>query len=240
MNIAGYNLAKEKAGYNEQLTYVVASETSLRGFFDCKAADLEVKAHLSKVIICRHFSSTGGILLPEDVSWFINCFLREYKTDLIKPWISEAIREAINMIVSECTFSKVIVGMSFMFGVVEFYTKYRLGWRPELFDYFDDANQKKYRNMHLYDAINRLKKTNWPLARDLNYIDTYNVSALKESGIPERRYTKARIADRLTLARNSMLHGEDHSFYSTGKYLVMIYVLFHFHGLIDDFKYEGK
>lgn len=239
MNFQEYQQASEKAGYREQLTYIVASEPSLRSFLVYEEADLEVKIHLSKVIICRHFSSTGGIALPDDVTWFINCFLKEFETDLIKPWISGAVKESIAMIASDDTFTKVIIGMTFMFGVVEFYAKYRLGWRPEQYDHFDEKNQKKYRDMTLSSAINKLKKSQCALAIDLNAIDRYSVSSLREAGIEEKRFTKPRIADRLTLARNSMIHGEAHYFYSTGEYLVMLYILFHFHGLADGFKYEG-
>ncbi len=103
----------------------------------------------------------------------------------------------------------------------------------------DEAYHKNYREMSLSAAINRLKKTKCALAVDLNEIDSSSISSLKEAGIKERRYTKSRIADRLALARNSMIHGETHSFYSTGEYLVMLYIIFHFHGIADGFKYEG-
>ena len=239
MNIEEYQELRKHAGYRETLTYIVGSEPSLRGFLNYEAANLEVKLHLTKVILGRHFSSTGGISLPEDVQWFINCFLNEYKGDLIKPWITGAIRESIGMIASDDTFGKVIIGTTFMFGVVEFYAKYRLGWRPEQYDHFDEAYHKNYREMSLSAAINRLKKTKCALAVDLNEIDSSSISSLKEAGIKEMRYTKSRIADRLALARNSMIHGETHSFYSTGEYLVVLYIIFHFHGIADGFKYEG-
>lgn len=239
MNFQEYQKASKEAGYREQLTYIVASEPSLRSFLAYEEADLQVKTHLAKVIICRHFYSTGGIALPEDVRWFIDCFLSEFKTDLIKPWISGAVKESMTMIASEATFTKVIIGMTFMFGVVEFYAKYRLGWRPELYDHFDKKNQGMYRDMTLGSAIYKLKKTECALAEDLKAIDMYNISSLKKSGIDERGFTKSRIADRLTLARNCMIHGEAHYFYYMGEYLVMLYILFHFHGLTDGFKYEG-
>lgn len=239
MNIQEYQELRKQTGYREQLSYIVGSETSLRGFLNYEDANLEVKLHLTKVILGRHFKSNGEISLQEDVQWFINCFRNEYKADLIKPWLTSAVRESMAMIVSDDTFGKVIIGTTFMFGVVEFYAKYRLGWKPEQYDHFDEVYHKNYREMSLSAAISRLKKTKCALAIDLNELDSNSISLLKESGIEEKRYTKSRIADRLRIARNSMIHGETHYFYSTGSYLAMLYILFHFHGIADGFKYEG-
>jgi hypothetical protein len=143
------------------------------------------------------------------------------------------------MISSGDTFGKFIIGMTFMFGVVEFYAKYRLGYRPEKYDLFDEESHSRYRKMFIGPAINKLKKTQTVLGRDLVEIDKLNIASLRETGIQERRHVKSRIADRLTLVRNTMLHGEAHHFYDKAKYLVMLYILFHFHGQKDGFKYEG-
>lgn len=240
MNLDEYRLVRDEKGYREELTYIWAGELTLKEFLNYKSLDLQVKIHLSKVIISRHFSSTGGVALPADLDWFIDGFLSEFDNDLIKPWIGKAIKESIEMIVSDDHFCKGIIGTTFMFGVVEFYVKYLLGYRPEKLDPFDHPAHEPYRKMFLSDAINRLKKTNTDLARDINEIDNHNVSSLKESGILEKRHVKARMADRLNFPRNTMVHGESHSFYDKGKYLVMIYILFHFHGLRAGVKYEGN
>lgn len=239
MNIGEYKEASKIAGYREHLNYIVYDEPTLESFLPFKEADIEVKIHVTKTIIHRHFESTGGIALSNDVVWFINCFLEDFNGDQIKPWISGAIRESIKMIASDDTFIREIIGMTFMFGVVEFYAKYRLGWRPEQHDHFDDSH-KPYREMFISAAINKLKKQRCALAADLCEIDNICVSRLKERGIEEKRYTKARIADRLAFARNSIVHGESHSFYYMAKYIVLIYALFHYHSLADGFKYEGK
>lgn len=240
MTLAEYHETKEKAGYREHLDYIVGSETSLRSFVIYEFADLDLKIHLAKVILQRHFPSTGGTVLPQDVEWFIDAFLKEFKTDLIKPWISKAVKRSIRMVNSKDTFSRVIIGTTFLFGVLEFHAKYRLGWRPEQHDVFDTAYHDKYRSMHLRDAINKVKKIDCDLARDLNAIDKYNVEGLKEAGITEQRFTIPRIGDRLTFARNQMLHGETHAFYSAGQYMSLIYILFHLHSTKDGLKYEGN
>lgn len=54
---------------------------------------------------------------------------------------------------------------------------------------------------------------------------------LQKRFIEEKHWIKPKIADRLKLSRNAMLHGESHSFYSTRNHLSMIYILFHLHDL---------
>lgn len=239
MTLKEYHESKTKYGYREVLTYIVGSEPKLSSFLKYEELDIELKTHLSKVIICRHFSPTGGIALPADIDWFINGFIQEFEGDLVKPWISSAIKESIEMILSGDTFSKQIIAMTFMFGVLEFHAKYRLGYRPESHDFFDDLYHSVYRKMFIGQAINKLKKIKTRLAIDLNQIDKYSIASLKEAGIQEKRHVKARMADRLTFARNTMVHGESHNFYDKGMYLVMIYALFHFHSLKDGTRYEG-
>ena len=85
--------------------------------------------------------------------------------------------------------------------------------------------------MYLNNAINKLKKTKSALAESLNRIDKYNIEMLKENFIEEDKFVNAKIADRLSLARNTMLHGEKHSFYNISKYLIMIYAIFHLYRL---------
>ncbi|NOT73410.1 MAG: hypothetical protein HOP08_00680 [Cyclobacteriaceae bacterium] len=239
MNIEEYRTEAQKVGYREHLTYTVASEQSLESFLDYTNLDLDLKIHLSKVILCRHFMSTGETILPADIYWFIRNFLSEFETDFIKPWISAAVKHTIEMIISGDTFSKQIIGTTFLFGVIEFNIKYRLGYRPEKYHTFDNYYHQQYRRMFLGPALNKLKKTNSLLACDLNEIDQQNIKALKLTGIAEKNFVITRMADRLTFARNIMIHGESHSFYNTGIYLTMIYILFHFHCIKDGTKYEG-
>jgi hypothetical protein len=203
----------------------------LRHFVDFNNADLDLKIQLTEVILCRCFSPTSGIIFPDDLNWYIKNAAANYYADLPRPWITLTIKGAISSIMSADVFVKGIHGTTFMFGVIEFYAKNKFGWEPLKYDFFDNSHHKKYRDMSLSEAVKKVKKTNCDLARSLHKIDAHNVQRLETVGIEEHRYTKARIADRLTLARNTMLHGENHSFYDKGKYLVMLYFLFHYHDL---------
>jgi hypothetical protein len=106
-----------------------------------------------------------------------------------------------------------------------------LGFRPEKYDFFDHENLNSYRRMSISEAIMRLKKTNTAIAKSLNEIDKHNITRFKEVGITNERWTQIKIADRLTLSRNTMLHGENHSSSVEGQYLVMLYILFYLHSL---------
>ena len=78
---------------------------------------------------------------------------------------------------------------------------------------------------------------NTPLAKSINEIDNHNSKRLSDIGIPEERWVKSRIADRLSFARNPMVHGEAHHFYYTGAYLTMLYILFYLHDQKENVKY---
>lgn len=232
MRIIDYKKIVNKIGFEEYPSIVTGNEKSLGDFIEFTQTDLDLRIYLTKVIICRCFSSTiSGVLFPKDVNWFIDNFLEIFDEDLAKPWLSGTIREAIKMIRNGDTFTQGLLGTTFMFGIIEFYAKYLLGWRPEKYDFFDKINQDTFRKMYIKDAINKLRKTKTDIANSLNEIDKRNIQRLKNKGTQEERWIIPRIADRLTISRNSMLHGESHSFFSIGKYLVMIYILFHFHGL---------
>ena len=217
----------ETIGFEEFPYFIVGHEKCLNEIVDFDRTDLQLKIHLAEVIICRCFSATGGIYFPADSKWFITNFLRFYKNDIPKPWLTSAIREAVEMILSEDAFTKGVIGTTFMFGIVEFYAKHLLGYRPMAFDFFDKDSHSKFRSMFIGDAINKLKRTNTEIAKSLNRIDKHCIERLKEVGIEEQRWTVAKISDRLTLSRNTMLHGENHNFYDKGEYLIMLYILFY-------------
>jgi hypothetical protein len=67
------------------------------------------------------------------------------------------------------------------------------------------------------------------IANSLNDIDKHNIERLTKAGIEEKRWIKIKISDRLSLARNTMLHRENHSFYEKGQFLLMLFILFHLH-----------
>lgn len=226
-----YNAKIESMKFVEFPYMISGGEQKLEEILNFSEADLRLKIHVAEVILCRCYPSTGGIVFPADSKWFITSFLHYYKNDIPKPWLTPAIRGAMEMILSGDPFVKGIIGTTFMFGVIEFYAKHFLGYRPMEMDFFDKDGHSKFRDMFIGDTINKLKRTNTEIAKSLNCIDKHNIKRLKEVGIEEERWIKAKVSDRLSLARNTMLHDENHSFYDKGEYLIMIYILFYLHDI---------
>jgi hypothetical protein len=132
-----------------------------------------------------------------------------------------------------------VLGTTFMFGVLEYYAKHHLGFRPMEYNFFDPGkkayvkNYTKRPDLTIKSAFEELQKTDLPIAFVLNEIDTFTIDRLNEKSIPSTGRTPHKIAERLNLARNPILHGETHTFYQAGPYLVMLYILFY---LTDDLK----
>jgi len=225
MTIDDYKRKATEIGFIEFPDFILGDEKLLKDFVDFETADLQLKIYLTEMIICRCFTTPAGIIFPEDTEWFIANFFQTYEGDYIKPWITSPIKEAVNMILSDDTFSKNIIGTTFMFGVVEFYTKSLLGYRPVQIDFFSEEH-KKYGKITIREAVSKLKKTNTDIGRALSRIDKHFIQRLNEKGIQEQHWVKYRMADRLSIARNTMLHGENHSFYDKGELLVMLYILY--------------
>lgn len=242
MNIAEYQEKLLEFGYDEHPKSITGQEVRLEDFIKFEQTDIELRLYLCQLILCRCFygTFTGWIW---DVRWFIDGFLKEYRGDINRPELSATIREAADMIISDDVFKKRIIGTTFMFGVVEFYIKFFLGFRPMDVDFFDNEAKRQYIKMHdasfdtkkreltISKAMELLQRTSLPVAVALNEIDRYTASRLKAANVKQGRWVKDTISKRLSLIRNPMLHGEVHSFYSIGDYLIMIYSLFHLHDL---------
>jgi hypothetical protein len=223
-------------GFEEFPYIILGGEKNIGDIVDYDKASLELKIHLAKVTLCLCFSPTGGIYIPANCDWFISNFFQTYDKDVLKPWLTTAIKTASEMISSD-NFNG-IIGTTFMFGVIEFYVKHKLGFRPNEYDFFDNNKKNYFRELNkdaksvrpelsLGKAFEFLQQKDFPISHSLNEIDKHNNERLQELGIEEKRWVKVKIADRLSLARNAMLHGEQHFFYDKGKYLVMLYILFH-------------
>jgi hypothetical protein len=241
MNIQDYKKKIGEVGF-EEYPYLVGSLLSLGEFIDFEEADLKLKIHFTEVILCRCFPPTGGVFDPASSDWFIENFLLNYQRDLIKPWLSSTIRTAIEMVMEKN--ERATIATTFMFGIVEFYAKYKLGFRPDEFDFFDKSKKNYIKNLasgskktppdlFIGNALESLKKKDLPISLSLRCIDGHNIQRLKDFTIQERRFTKAKISDRLSLARNTMLHGENHSFGAEARYLVMLYILFYYHDVLE-------
>ena len=231
MNLGDYRRAVVEQNFNEFPSYNTGTEL-VSEFVDYGAVNPELKLYLAKLILCRSFYGTNTAWYA-DVEWFIRGFFAEYQQDRIKPWLTITIREAAAQIMADEPFTKGILGTTFMFGVLEYYAKHHLGFRPMEYNFFD-KNKKAYVKQYepkkpdltIKSAFEYLQKTNLAIANLLNEIDTFTVKRLTEKGIPSEKFTSHTIAQRLNLPRNPMLHGETHSFYQTGPYLLMLYILF--------------
>lgn len=135
------------------------------------------------------------------------------------------------MILSEDRFSKGVIATTFMLGVVEFYVKHLLGFPQIAATKEDWEKQQKFRKTFIGKAICDLQNGDSDLAQVLNRIDSHSLQRLHEFDIQEDYWTRAKIVDRIALFRNSMVHGEAHYFYDKEEYLVLLYILFHFHDL---------
>jgi hypothetical protein len=230
--------------YVIHLECISGTEVSLNEFIDFGKADLDLKIYLNKLIFNRCFYGTGYVL-PADLEWFVQGFFQSFERDLLKPELTSAINLAVEMIFSEDTWGKCILGTTFMFGVIEFYAKYKLGFRPNLFDFFD-KDKKSYiqqlgidkQDLSISSAIDVLKTKALPISAALNEIDHYRATRLTQAGIEaDKRWTRYKISERVGLARNTMLHGERHGFYDMGHYLSLLYTLFY---LCDLKEREGE
>lgn len=157
---------------------------------------------------------------------------------MLRPWLTPAIRKALEMALEE-DFSSNIMASNFLFGIIEQYAKYQLGHRIGQ----ENSDDKQFDKLSLAPAINRIKKTRQRLADDLNYVDKINIGRVqarfqdilseRPDYIKEMRFIPA-IADRIQSARNAMLHGSDHNFHHMAPYLSVLYILFHYHQVLNN------
>jgi hypothetical protein len=219
---------------------IYGGERRLASFITIEHATLDLKIHLCKVVLKRCFSATlGDLVFPWDYEWFIKHFFSEYKQDQLKPGLSGAIQEAYEMMQASEPFTKGIVATTFLFGVIEFYVKYELGFRPYDFDFFDNSKKGYYRQhfadkkrippeLSLGKGIELLLKQETEIANALKELEQHNIQRLNQRNIHlEQRWIYPQLSRRLSLFRNTVLHGEQHSFFSVGHYLLMLYSLFH-------------
>jgi hypothetical protein len=241
MHIAEFKQRLAALHVEEYPSVFIPGKDYISDAINYEEVDLELKIHICKLILCRSFYGTYTAW-HKDVEWFINNFFAEFETDLIKPALTETIREASKMIMSEDVFKKGVMGTMFMFGILEYYAKYKLGFRPFDYDFFD-KNKNAYikqlnpadqqRDLGINAAFNYLKKQAFPVSLFLQEIDAYTKKRLRKAGVKQDRWIKYDIADRLSIARNPMLHGEVHSFYEKGPYLLMLFTLFHLSELME-------
>jgi hypothetical protein len=213
MTIYDYQRLTVERNFNEYPDYNTGTEL-VSAFVKYDDADAELKQYLLKLILCRSFYGTYTAWY-DDVKWHITGFFAEYRQDKIKPWLTGTISEAAAMILSEETFTKGVIGTTFMFGVLEYYAKHHLGFRPMDFNFFDKMKkayvkqyESKKQDLFIKSAFEYLQKTKLPVAAALKEIDAFTVKRLIEKNIPSANFTPHTVAERLNLPRNPMLHGE--------------------------------
>jgi hypothetical protein len=239
MTISEYKNIISNNGFEEYPIYNDGTALVSR-FIIFTEADIDLKIYLNKLILCRSYYGTYTAWYP-DVEWFAENFFSEMQRDFIKPELSETIKFAAGMILADEPFTKGIIGTTFMFGVLEFYAKHKLGFRPSEYNFFDKKGKAQYlkqldvqnkkMDLSIKPAFEQLQQKELPISIALNEIDAFTKSRLSSAGVHSKDWTVHSIGERLNLARNPMLHGEDHSFYSTGAYLLLLYSLFHLHDM---------
>ena len=239
MTVTDYKNIISENGFEEYPIFNDATALVSR-FIIYPETDTDLKIYLNKLILCRSYYGTYAAWYP-DVEWFARNFYSEMQRDFLKPELSQTIKFAAEMILADEPFTKGIIGTTFMFGVIEFYAKYKLGFRPMKYDFFDKKGKSEYlqqldvqnkkTDLSIKPVFEQLRQKNLPISIALNEIDAFTKSRLSSAGIDSKEWTVHSIAERLNLARNPMLHGETHSFYSTGTYLLLLYSLFHLYDI---------
>jgi len=235
MTIDNYKQAISENKFREYPSRNDGTELLSR-FLKFEDLDNDLLIYLNTLILCRSFYGTYTAYFG-DVKWFLEGFFKNQEKDLVKPHLTGTIKVAADMILNGDTFTHSIIGTTFMFGVIEFYAKSKLGFNPMDFDFFNRKGKQQYiKNLNVRNknvdltiksAFEQLKVSDLPIAMALDEIDDFTTTGLLNAGIPSYRWHVHTVADRLHLARNPMLHGESHSFYSIGSYLLMLYTLLH-------------
>lgn len=225
----------QEIGFEEVPLISLPNEVKLPDFLIYEELDLDLKIHLVEILIVRSFPAVPMVYMPINIEWMVRGFLSEYKFHPVKHWETENIIEAIEMIMSDSS-SRVHIGTVFLFTIIEFYGKQKLGYNPSEYDFFD-KRKKHFTDMTINQVFIKLMKSNTLIARSLNRIDKLSKKISSELGIQKDRFNQITIVDRMTFYRNIMLHGEAY-FSHKGKYLVAMYMLFYLNDLKEQLPRE--
>jgi len=202
--------------------------TTLNDFIDFDELSLEVKIHLSSMLIRRSVGIPTGIYLPDDTYWFISRFVEEYIIDLADPSRHEAHKKALIMIMSEHAFSDCIIGTTYMYTVIEFCLKYKLGYKVFPMCQEEFENNKKFNDMSIGNAYFKVKKANFGISRELHLIDEHFKKKAQKMEYNAEELQNCQIQGRLNASRNKSLHGHYQFFHSEGTLLALLFILFHY------------
>jgi|GEM_PF-3745614 hypothetical protein len=230
MNVAQYSKRCIEMGFTEYPMMVTPGVTPrMMDVVNLEEAELDLKRHVAGVLLCRCFPFTGGVNFGEP-EWFITHFLTMYKEDAVRPWLTKTIQRAIELINSDNVFTDNLIGTTFMFGILEFYVKQKLSGRPlPVHSFEQNDNNGKY--LSLEYALDELQKKELPISIAVNKIDDDMYKVLSRWEKPEDDWKRHKVVSRVSKARNDMLHGNKHTYYSMGEYMAMLYILFHLYDL---------
>ena len=163
LSIAEYYEKVKEFKYEEHLVSVSHDLTKLTDFLKFSELSLELRIHISSMLIRRSVGVTNGIWMPDDVNWLINNFIQEYKSDLADPARWEANYKSILMIQGDKSFSDCLIGRIYMYTAIEFYLKHKLGFKVYPNSEEDISSNKKItffplHSIHLMETINDKKK----------------------------------------------------------------------------------
>lgn len=142
MNIQDYQKRIAENGFTEYPLFNDGTQL-LSKFMSYQEMDLDLKIYISKLILCRSYYGTYTAWF-DDVLWFTEHFFVDFRQDHIKPQLTNNIRLASEMVLKGEVFTAGIIGTTFMFGIMEFYAKHKLGFRPMDYDFFDKKGKKEY------------------------------------------------------------------------------------------------
>ena len=99
MTIEDYKAKIDENGFIEYPIFHDPDQL-LSGFIEFENTDIDLKIYLNKLILCRSFYGTYTAWYS-DVKWFTKNFYSRFSNDIIKPELTNAIREAAEMISGE-------------------------------------------------------------------------------------------------------------------------------------------
>ena len=216
MTIDDYKKIIAENGFNEHPSLNDGKQLLSR-FLRYEDADIDLLIYLNVLILCRSYY---GIYTAyyDDVKWFQKGFFKEQQKDFIKPHLTATIALAAKMILHGDPFTEGTLGTTFMFGVLEYYAKSKLSFKPLDYGFFDKKGKKQY--------VKKLDVENKKADLVINSaFDQFTTTGLMNAGLHSHGWILYQISERLRLARNPMLHGETHSFYNVGSYMLMLYSL---------------
>ncbi|HXB42373.1 MAG TPA: hypothetical protein VNZ49_17675 [Bacteroidia bacterium] len=223
-----YTQLIEEFDFEENPAVIYDGMAMLENFLEFEKLSLEVKIHLSSMLIRRSVAVNTGIYLPVDVDWLINNFLKEYKIDFADRSRTGLHKRAIEMIMSDKMFEDCIIGTTYMFTAIEFFLKHKLGYKVYPTNKIEGENNQRFNTMSIGPAYLKVKKSNFRVSRELHLIDNHFKEQSENMGYGKEFLEFHLLQGRLNSYRNISLHGHNQFFHSEGTLLALLFILLHY------------